>query len=107
MHIFLTLDNTDRIVVIDSKVTLLKIYYEIQEYDALDALIDSFKVYIKRSKGLSAYLKKSYLNLIFYLRKVLQLNFYDKEKKQALIDAIQTEQHLPEKQWVISLLDSL
>jgi hypothetical protein len=107
MHIFLTLDNTDRIVVIDSKVTLLKIYYEIEEYDALDALIESFKVYIKRSKGLSAYLKKSYLNLISYLRKVLQLNFYDKEKKQALIDAIQTEQHLPEKQWVISLLKNL
>lgn len=107
MHIFLTLDNTDRILIMDSKVTLLKIYYEIQEYDALDALLDSFNVYIKRSKGLSAYLKKSYLNLIHYLQKVIQINFYDKKKKEKLLQAIENEQHLPEKKWVLGLLKRL
>lgn len=107
MHIFLTLDNTDRILIMDSKVTLLKIYYEIQEYDALDALLDSFNVYIKRSKGLSAYLKKSYLNLIHYLQKVINLNFYDKKKKAKLVKSIQAEKHLPEKKWILELLAHL
>ncbi len=107
MPILDKLDNTDRIVTMDAKVTLLKIYYELGNYDALEALLDSFKVYIRRNKELSSYLRKSYLNLIKYLQKVIHLNFYDQQATKKLIAAVQQEQQLPERQWILYLLTNL
>ncbi len=104
MQIFIQLDHTDRIVIIDSKVTLLKIYYELREHDALDSLLESFNSYIRRNKELSPYLKTSYLNLIKYLQKVLHLNFYNQKAKQKLLLHIQEEKQLPERKWILSLL---
>ncbi|MFK7796296.1 MAG: hypothetical protein AB8E82_02505 [Aureispira sp.] len=47
-----TIEPQDRELVIDSKVTLMKIYYELQEYMALESLLVSFDRYIKRDKEL-------------------------------------------------------
>lgn len=101
MRMFLTLSATDREMVMGSKVTLLKIYYELDEFDALDALLDSFKAYIKRNQALSDYLKQSYLNLIRYLQKIQNHNFYDKEAQKKLLDELKTVPQLPERQWLI------
>lgn len=98
------LEPQDRELVIDSKVILLKIYYELEEYDALEALLESFQVYIKRDKELSTYLKKSYATLIRYVRKLQQHNFYDVAIRQALTKAIEEEPQLPARQWLLEQL---
>jgi hypothetical protein len=98
------LEPTDRELVIDSKVTLMKIYYELDEHEALEALLDSFSVYIRRSKGLSNYLKRTYSTLIRYIRKLQQYNFYDLSIRQELFTAIQEEDQLPERQWLLEKL---
>ncbi len=99
-----TLEPSDRELIIDSKVTLMKIYYELDEYDALEALMESFYVYIKRNKELSGYLKTSYTTLIRYFRKLQQHNFYETGAREALVKAMEEELHLPERQWLLEQL---
>lgn len=105
MKMFLRLGNTDRELVMGAKVSLLKIYYELGEYDALESLLDSFRAYIKRNKEVSDYQKQSYLNLIRYLQKVQNHNFYDKKVQQKLLEEIKAEPQLPERQWIISQIE--
>ncbi len=102
MKMFLTLGNTDRELIMGTKVSLLKIYYEQGEYDALESLLESFRAYIKRNRELSDYQKQSYLNLIRYLQKVQNHNFYDKKVQQKLLEEVRNEPQLPERQWIIS-----
>lgn len=107
MKMFLRLGNTDRELIMGAKVSLLKIYYELGEYDALESLLDSFKAYIKRNKEVSDYQKQSYLNLIRYLQKVQNHNFYDKQIQKKLLEEIKEEPQLPEKQWIISQIEQM
>ncbi|WP_264789272.1 hypothetical protein [Aureispira anguillae] len=104
MKMFMVLSNTDRELMMDSKVTLLKIYYELDEFDALESLLESFKAYVKRNKEVSDYLKRSYLNLIRYIQKLQNHNFYNKEVQAKLLEEIKNEPQLPERQWIISQL---
>lgn len=107
MKMFLSLGNTDRELIMGAKVSLLKIYYELGEYDALESLLDSFRAYIKRNKEVSDYQKQSYLNLIRYLQKVQNHNFYDKKVQQKLLEEIKAEPQLPERQWIISQIEKI
>jgi len=90
-----------------AKVSLLKIYYELGEYNALESLLDSFKAYIKRNKEISDYRKQSYLSLIRYLQKVQNHNFYDKKIRQKLLEEIKKEPQLPERQWIINQIEKM
>ncbi|MGH1338815.1 MAG: hypothetical protein ACRBFS_22055 [Aureispira sp.] len=99
-----TLEPYDRELVIDSKVTLMKIYYELEEYNALEALLESFHVYIKRNKELSAYLQTSYATLIRYFKKLQQYNIYEATARLALQKAIKEEPQLPERRWLLEQL---
>lgn len=98
------IEPIDRELIVDSKVTLMKIYYELEEYNALEALLESFGMYIKRNKELSAYHKTNYKILIKYFRKLQQYNFYEEATRLALIKKIEEEAQLPERQWLLKQL---
>lgn len=102
MNLFSVLSKTDRELMMDSKVTLLKIYYELNEFDALESLLESFKAYVKRNNDVSDYLKQSYLNLIRYIQKLQNHNFYNKKVQNKLLEDIRQEHQLPERQWIIA-----
>lgn len=104
MYCLQTLSSTDREVVMDGKGMLVKIYYVLQEYNALDSLLSSFKTYIKRDRYMSTYLKKSYLNFVRYVQRLQQHNPYDKLERQQLLDDVQNEGQLPERQWMLEQL---
>ncbi|MEM7368813.1 MAG: hypothetical protein AAF587_09415 [Bacteroidota bacterium] len=56
-----------------AKSLLLKIYYELNDQEGLEALLHAFDVTLRRHKLISAYRKKPYLNLIRFTRKLNQL----------------------------------
>ena len=58
---------TEVFYTLHSKVMLLKIYYEFDEYDALYALINSFRIYLRRNKFITKDVKETYLNFISIL----------------------------------------
>ena len=91
---------------LDSKVTLLKTYYELDLYDLAFSQMDSFKQYLNR-KGIMAYHKQNYQNNLKYVKRLLNLNTYDKVRKKVLYDQITSEQTLTEKKWLLEKLEQL
>ena len=83
---------------------LLRIYYDLDEIDALESLLSSFQTYIYRKKDLG-YHRDLYLNLIRFTRKLLQLDFRDKEKIAALKKEIEAQERVAEKAWLLEKLN--
>lgn len=99
--LLLQLGKTDRGLLLGAKITLLKIHYELEEWNSLEALLDSFKAYVVRSKELSDYLKSSYLNFVRFLDKMQQVYGSAKEEREALREVIRSVASLPERQWML------
>ncbi|HMQ47865.1 MAG TPA: hypothetical protein PKA00_10440 [Saprospiraceae bacterium] len=93
----------DTLLNLGARTLLLKIYYELDEWDALQSHLDAFQNYLRRKADLS-YHRTNYRNLIRFTRKLLQINLSDKKQCQKLSDQINQENILTEKDWLLSQL---
>ena len=100
-------DFKDTLININGKAMLIKIYYELNETDALDSLLDSATVFVKRKKDLTSNYKLLYNNLIKYTKKLLRVNPYDKSKREKLKQEILAANPLIEKRWFLEQLENL
>lgn len=64
---------------LDSKVILLITYYETEEIDALDALLESFRAFLNRHKDIPVNRRKYYKNLIKFTKKLSRIFSNDKD----------------------------
>ncbi len=87
----------------DARSMLLRIYYERQEFDALDSLLESFKTYIHRNKNIG-YHGENYLTLISFVKKMLKNNIKDKNFRRELIQEIKETKVLAEREWLLEQL---
>ena len=83
-----------------SKTLLLKIYFELQEFDLLESHLDSLNNFIRR-RDVSDYHRKNYLNIIRFVRKLVALEPYNKGKSLQLRNEIETTEILSEKEWLL------
>jgi hypothetical protein len=83
---------------LNSKIILLKNYYELKESDAFDSLCSSFKEFIRKNKVVSENYKLSYLNFIKTIRKLYGAT-PTKLKKLGL--EIAENKQLAEKNWLM------
>ena len=67
----------DLLLNLGARTLLLKIYYELDEFDLLQSHLDTFSSYLRRKDGLG-YHRTNYRNLIRYTNRLLGLNFLDK-----------------------------
>lgn len=88
------------------KMLLVKMFYEQSSTGALDNLLLSFKAYIMRKKGLG-YHKTNYLNFIRYAKRLMKVNFYDKEALEKLSLKIKEERYLVERGWLLEQIKIL
>jgi len=95
MPLFIRENYKDLFMNIDIRVMQLKIYYEEQSWEALESLISSFTVFLQR-KSVMSYHKKNYLNLIHFVRKLIEASDED-----SLIEAIKTTTPLTEQKWLM------
>jgi len=86
---------------INSKTMLLASYYELQEFDVLDSMINSFKVFISREKTLSKNRKKIFLNYINFLSKLSRLDSHDANKLEVLDQQIRENSDVASQSWLI------
>ena len=89
------------------KLMLLKTYYELQEYSALDSLMDSFRIYLRRNKLLSRSVKQQYLNVLRFVKKLSNADPYDKEGLKKLEHQIQECKALADKVWIMKKMGEL
>jgi len=88
-----------------AKTMLLKIYFETDEYDAFESLLESTRTYLQRKETLDATRKASYKNMISLMKKLLQLNIFSKVQKESFRELVQKTNPLAERDWFLKQLD--
>lgn len=88
---------------LNARSMLLRMYYELDEWDALESLLDSFRAFLRRQDDLG-YHKENYHNLIRLVRQMLRIAPVDKSGRQALRQKIATTTALAEKNWLLAQL---
>jgi hypothetical protein len=86
---------------LDAKVMLLKVYYETGEADALHSLFESFAVFLRRNKVLSAYHKTVNLNFIKFTRRLHGIPTGDKDRLRALRERIEVRREVADINWLL------
>lgn len=97
----------DIVYALGSKLLLLKTYYELDEYLALDSLIDSFRIYLRRNKTISTQVKRQYLNILRFVKKMSTIDPYDDEALKRLFDQAQECKALADKSWILNKIRSI
>ncbi|MFT6334088.1 MAG: hypothetical protein ACI86M_000550 [Saprospiraceae bacterium] len=90
---------------LSTKTILLLSYYELDEFDALDSFINSFRVYLNREKSISARKKGTYKNLLKYVTRLINLRDSDKAGLRNLKTEIEKTSGVGSKPWLLQKLD--
>jgi hypothetical protein len=88
---------------LDARRVLMRIYYELGEYAALDSLLESFTVFLHRHTDLG-YHKTSYQNLIKFVKKLRQIDIKNEALKAQLRLEIDNTVELTERDWLLEQL---
>jgi hypothetical protein len=87
-----------------AKTIQLKIYYETEELDLLESHLQAITAYIRRKKVIG-YQRENYLNLVYFVRKLLEINPLVKKQKQQLREQIHQTRPLAEKEWLLLMIN--
>lgn len=104
MPMFAQYESDDTLMSLLAKTMLLKMYYELDEFNALDSLIESMRTYIQRKKVMG-YHKAVFKNLLSYTKKILKVRPNDREQVKKLKEEIKTADPLMERKWLLEQLD--
>jgi hypothetical protein len=96
-------DYKDLINNLIAKTLLLKIYYETDEFDALDAHLQSMQRFISRQRVIG-YHRDNYLNIIRFTRKLTQLKWSDAAEIMSFRNQIDSAAPLTEKDWFFEMI---
>ena len=106
MKLLVQTDFDDILVNLNAKTMLFKMYYELDEHDALESLLESMRTYILR-KNLMGYHKTNYQNIIKCTKRLVRVTPYNTQQKEKLRDEIQAMKPLTEKEWLLEQLETV
>jgi len=92
---------------LNSKTLLMASYFELDELDALNSLLDTFRVYLNRNKKIPATRRKHYLNTIGIVRKLARIRPGERKEIEKLHQEIEATQGIVSKNWILEKLDAL
>ncbi|NUO03322.1 MAG: hypothetical protein HUU01_22150 [Saprospiraceae bacterium] len=93
----------DLLLNLSAKTVLLKIFYELREYDSLEAHLNAMEKFLIRKKQMG-YHRDNYLNIIRFTRKVLEAT--DKESLRRLQQEVEQTKNVAERQWLMTQLEA-
>ncbi len=96
-----TVDYQDIFYTLDSKVTLLKTYFLLDEYDTLHSLLESFRILLLRNKQAPTNTRNSFMNFARYLKKISNINKLDRKSVEKLRTTIEKTTEIVDKQWLL------
>ena len=82
---------------------MLKVYFELEEFDLLDAHLGAMRTFIRRKKMIG-YHEENYVNLIHFTRKLVESNPYDRTEQEKLRQEIEQTKVVAEKGWLLDLI---
>lgn len=89
------------------KLMLLKTYYELNEFLALDSLTDSFRIYLRRNKLISREVKQQYLNVLRFVKRLSNVAPFDTKSIEKIRTQINNCKALADKNWILEKLGEL
>ncbi len=98
-------EMTSVLYTLNAKTILMCSYYELDEFDALDSYINSFRVFVNREKSISARRKEKFKVLLKYVVKLINLRSSDKEGIKSLREEIEETPGIISKPWLLQKLD--
>ncbi|BDS09870.1 hypothetical protein [Aureispira anguillae] len=98
-------DLMDLFISLDIKLLLLKIYWKLNEFDLLEAHLDSFSVYLNRKKVL-AYHRQIYGNTISITRKMIYTNLEITVEREKLHQLVLQTTPLTDRPWFLKQLSN-
>ena len=91
-----------------TKLMLLVSYYELDETDALDSLLKSFNVYLRRKTNLTQAVKSSFKNFNSSLQDIVRVKERrDKVKLRTLRQKLESKMIAPNKDWLLEKVEEL
>ncbi|MCF8247713.1 MAG: hypothetical protein K9J37_21700 [Saprospiraceae bacterium] len=84
-----------------SRILLIRTYFEQREDQALDSLIDSYSIFLRRNRLISKDVKQQYLNMLRFTRKLFALATFDKKGIEKTLREIKNCKSLAAKQWLL------
>lgn len=90
--------SQDTFYSLNSKILLLKNYFELKETDALDSLCTSFSQYVKKNKVISNVYKMNLKNFIKMTSKIYKSS---PNKISILMKALENQKDVAEKKWLM------
>lgn len=94
----------DTLLNLGARTLLLKIYYELAEWDVLLSHLDAFQNYLRRKPELTTNHRTNYRNLIRFTRKLLKVELRQTKQVQQLQEQINKATVLTEKEWLLRQL---
>ncbi len=105
MPLLVRTDFDDILLNLNAKTLLLKMYYELTEFDTLESLLESMRTYLHRKDV--GYHEPLFKNVIKLTRKLVRVNPYDKNEKAKLRKEIESTNPLRERTWLLEQLEAV
>lgn len=100
MPLMVQLDFADPLHQLEARRMLLRSYYELAEWQALDALLHSFAAYLRRQKGLG-YHRETNEKMLYFTRKLLEIPSGDRAARARLRAEMEATPDVAERQWLL------
>ncbi len=95
------LGGTQIFLLLDAKIMLLKMYYELDEYDLLEAHLHSFGQFLHRKRSALSYHQTNYKNIIALTKQLMLADLNDKNVAENLRKLIAQTNPLTEREWLL------
>jgi hypothetical protein len=105
MKLLAQTEYDDILIALNAKFMLLKMYYELREYDVLESHLESMRAYVQR-KEVIGYHRNIYKNIIRFAKKLLNLN-PTTQKIADLRQNIANTNPMADREWFYRMLDGL
>lgn len=104
LQLLATVEARQPFLYFGTKTLQLKAFYELGEWDALDSLLESWRVYLQRHPDLG-YHRAHYQLLLQFTRRLIQLAPMDHASKAALKKDIEAARSFRERPWFLLKLE--
>jgi len=99
-------EYSDVVYALSAKLILIRTYFETDEFMALDSLIDSFRIYIRRNKLISNTLKTEYNNFLIFVKKLSTLPPNSPKMIERLRSQIERCNSVSSKKWLLEKIET-
>lgn len=88
---------------LDARRMLLRSYFELGEWQALESLLQSFAAYLRRQKNLG-YHRNTNENLLFFVKKLIATDKKDQKTRSAIRAELESTTEVAERAWLLQQL---